>query len=233
MSRSGGESRRPRTTTLLLAALALGPLLPAIPGAAQPASPAPEPANEQVELNGTAYDVPPPWRGHRIDEIADPSGLVRLPAVLGGERGIYVTPETRDALVSMAAAAREDGIALEIDSGFRSVGFQKRLLEQLLAKGRPYANAVRWTAPPGYSEHVTGRAVDFVPSDAAFKDLPAYRWLRERASGFCFIESYPLGNAGGFEWEPWHWRHDAGCEPAQATPSTADPGAAATQVSFG
>ena len=95
-----------------------------------------------------------------------------------GELGIYVTPETRDAVVAMAAAARKQGIRLEVDSGFRSYGFQKRVLEGLLAKGRPFLNAIRWTAPPGYSEHITGRALDFVPSDADFKDVPAYEWLR-------------------------------------------------------
>ena len=179
-------------------------LLTAVPATAQPE----DPAHEQVELNGQLYDVPPPWRGNRIEDTADPSGLVRLPAPLTGELGIYVTPETRDAVVAMAAAAREDQIALSIDSGFRSFGFQKRILEKLLAEARPFLNAIRWTAPPGYSEHITGRAVDFVPSDADFKDVPAYQWLRKHAADFCFTESYPLGNAGGFDWEPWHWRYD-------------------------
>lgn len=179
-------------------------LLTAVPATAQPE----DPATEQVELNGAVYDVPAPWRGNRIEDTADPSGLVRLPAPLTGELGIYVTPETRDAVVAMAAAAREDQIALLIDSGFRSFGFQKRILEKLLAEGRPFLNAIRWTAPPGYSEHITGRAVDFVPSDADFKDTPAYQWLRRHAADFCFVEAYPLGNAGGFDWEPWHWRYD-------------------------
>ena len=167
-----------------------------------------EPAAERVELNGVVYDVPPPWRGNRIEEAADPAELVKVPGELTGELGIYVTSETRDAVVALAAAALEQGIRLEVDSGFRSYGFQKRVLEGLLAEGRPFLNAVRWTAPPGYSEHIAGRAVDFVPSDADFKDTPAYRWLKRHAAGFCFTESYPLGNAGGFDWEPWHWRYD-------------------------
>lgn len=179
-------------------------LLTAVPATAQPE----DPATEQVELNGAVYDVPPPWRGNRIEEAADPTSLARVPSEMTGELGIYVTPETRDAVVTMAAAAREQGIRLEVDSGFRSYGFQKRVLEGLLAEGRPFLNAVRWTAPPGYSEHITGRAVDFVPSDADFKDVPAYQWLRRHAADFCFTESYPLGNAGGFDWEPWHWRYD-------------------------
>ncbi len=190
-----------------LAAAGLCALLLALPAGVQPQDPA-GPTVERVELNGTPYDVPPPWRGNRIEAAADTSTLVAVPAELSGELGIYVTPETRDALVAMASAAREEGLQLQVDSGFRSYGFQKRVLEDLLADGRPFLNAVRWTAPPGYSEHMTGRAVDFVPSDADFKDVAAYRWLQDRAADFCFTESYPLGNAGGFDWEPWHWRYD-------------------------
>ena len=199
------RSRNPARCALVrggLCALLLG-----LPVAVVPQEPA-EPAVEQVELNGRLYKVPPPWRGNRITKAADPTALAKVPSDLTGEFGIYVTPGTRDAVVAMAAAAREQGIRLEVDSGFRSYGFQKRVLEGLLAGDRPFLNAVRWTAPPGYSEHITGRAVDFVPSDADFKDVPAYQWLKERAADFCFTESYPLGNAGGFEWEPWHWRYE-------------------------
>ncbi len=192
----------------LLAAVGLCALLQALPTAAQPQGSPEEPAVEQVELNGVLHDVPPPWRGHRIEKAADPADLVRVPVDLSGQLGIYVTPETGDALVAMASAAQEEGLQLQVDSGFRSYGFQKRILEGLLAEGRPFLNAVRWTAPPGYSEHMTGRAVDFVPSDADFKDVAAYRWLQDHAADFCFTETYPLGNAGGFDWEPWHWRYD-------------------------
>lgn len=204
--------------TGILAPVGLCFLLAAGPATAQPE----EPALEQVELNGVVYDVPPPWRGNRIEEAADPTELVRVPSELTGELGIYVTLETRNTVVAMAAAAREQGIRLEVDSGFRSYGFQERVLEGLLAGDRPFLNAVRWTAPPGYSEHITGRAVDFVPSDADFKDTPAYRWLQDHATGFCFTESYPLGNVGGFDWEPWHWRYD-NCEPAPGQPARTGP----------
>ncbi len=195
---------------MLLVAAALAVLLAEFaPAARAQESEADAEALEVVELNGQPFPVPPPWRGHRIDDVADPGDLVALPSELTGELGIHVTKATRTALVAMAAAAEDDGLHLQVDSGFRSFGFQKRILEGRLAKGRAFSNAVRWTAPPGYSEHVTGRAVDFVPSDADFRDSPAYRWLRQRAAEFCFVESYPFGNPDGFEWEPWHWRHEA------------------------
>jgi len=165
-------------------------------------------AVERVELHGVLHEVPPPWRGNRIKEVADPASLVRLPAAIAGELGIYVIPAARDALLKMAAEAAESQVVLQVDSGFRSFGFQKRILEGRLADGRSFLEATRWTAPPGDAGHMSGRVVDFVPRDATFKDAAAYDWLRQHAARFCFSESYPLGNEGGFEWEPWHWRFD-------------------------
>ena len=69
----------------------LGGVLLAVPAAAQPRGEAEAPA-EQVELSGELYDVPPPWRGNRIEAAADPATLVRVPAAWSGELGIYVTP---------------------------------------------------------------------------------------------------------------------------------------------
>ena len=116
-----------------------------------------------VACGGSDPEEPPAAATQPVaTEAADPTELVRVPSELTGELGIYVTLETREAVVAMAAAALEHGIGLEVDSGFRSHGFQKKVLEGLLAGGRPFLNAVRWTAPPGYSEHIAGRAVDGV-----------------------------------------------------------------------
>ena len=65
-------------------------------------------------------------------------------------------------------------------------------------------------APPGYSEHHTGRAVDIstVGSPALeveFDQTTAYAWLTENAAKFGYHLSYPLGNGWGYQYEPWHW----------------------------
>ncbi len=108
----------------------------------------------------------------------------------------------------MASEALKAGVHLEVDSGFRSYRYQKQVLEKAMADGVSFDVAVRWIAPPGYSEHITGRVVDFSPSDLTFSRTAAYAWLRANASFFCFGESYPETRAGGFSWEPWHWRHE-------------------------
>lgn len=170
------------------------------------ASNPPEP--ERVELHGVLYEVSPPWREKRIELSVDPSTLVPLPARFTREHKIYVTAGTRDAFAAMATAALEAGVHLEVNSGFRSYRYQKQLVEKRLAKGMSFNDAVRWIAPPGYSEHITGRAVDFVPTNRSFSRTAAYEWLRGNADAFCFSESYPETGAGGFLWEPWHWRYE-------------------------
>ena len=35
----------------------------------------------------------------------------------------------------------------------------------------------------------------------------AYRWLRQHAGQFGFVESYPRDNKFGVIAEPWHWCH--------------------------
>ncbi len=163
---------------------------------------------ETVVIDSTVYRVPPRWCGHKLDsaDIADRNRLVRLPQELCYENyRIYVLPETREALLKMAAAARKEGIMLIIDSGFRSAAYQRRIIERRLAEGESFEKIVRFVAPPGYSEHETGRAVDFVPSEALFAKTPAYQWLKKNAAAFHFYETYPESGNSLKPWEASHW----------------------------
>ena len=66
------------------------------------------------------------------------------------------------------------------------------------------------SAPPGCSEHHTGRAVDIgTPHckvlDEEFEQTEAFDWLVRFAGKFGFRLSYPRGNSCGYAYEPWHW----------------------------
>lgn len=175
----------------------------AVPAAAQECA-------DTVTIDSVAYRVPPPWCGKRLDDsqIADPDKLVRIPQEFTYQDwNIYVTPETRDAFVSMAKAAKKDGIRLKVDSGYRSAGLQTRLIKRRLHKGERFDKIAAMVAPPGYSEHETGTAVDLVPSEARFAHTDAYAWLRENAAKYGFRETYPEGKEDGVYWESWHWRY--------------------------
>ncbi|MBD3402451.1 hypothetical protein GF420_06125 [candidate division GN15 bacterium] len=163
---------------------------------------------DSVVIDSVSYQVPDIWCDRMVDstDLARPADLVRLPDTLTyQDYRIYVTPATRDAFVAMAEAAAEDSIVLQVDSGFRSKSFQRRLIARRLAEGKPFDSIARFVAPPGYSEHHTGRALDLVPSDPSFVDSPAYDWLCTHARNFGFIESYPEDSQQDIPWEPWHW----------------------------
>ena len=69
-------------------------------------------------------------------------------------------------------------------------------------------------APPGYSEHHSGRAIDIAsagspPMTQDFEQTPAFAWLSANAGRFGFVMSFPRGNPYGYVFEPWHWCYHA------------------------
>lgn len=122
----------------------------------------------------------------------------------------WLQPVARRAWGSMRDAAKADGISLELVSSFRSVADQNRILARKLRQGQSLQDILRVNAPPGYSEHHTGCAIDLaVPGEPvlteAFEGSPAFAWLLRHASRFGFRLSYPRANPFGFVYEPWHW----------------------------
>lgn len=125
-------------------------------------------------------------------------------------RDHLLAPEAAAAWREMKQAAQRDGINLWIVSAFRSVDRQFTLVSRKLDSGARLETVLTVSAPPGYSEHHSGRAVDIGTPESASLDLgfaetDAFQWLLHRASGFAFFLSYPAGNVYGYEYEPWHW----------------------------
>ncbi len=165
---------------------------------------------ETVTIDSVTYTVPARWVGKKLDsvQVADPSKLVRLPAELSYEDfRVYVTPDTRAAFVKMAAAAKKDSIDLIADSGYRSAEMQRRIFRRRLAEGKTFEQVSQFVAPPGYSQHQTGRALDLVPSEARFAHTRIYKWLKKHAGEYGFVESIPepAKGSGEWYWEAWHW----------------------------
>lgn len=133
------------------------------------------------------------------------------PVGLGTDgRDKMLTPQAARAWWAMRDAAAGEQIELLLISGFRSLDFQAALIRAKLQRGLPLAEVLHVNAPPGFSEHHTGRAVDIGAADCAaldvaFEQTPAFAWLQQHAAEFGFYLSYPLGNAAGFMYEPWHW----------------------------
>jgi D-alanyl-D-alanine carboxypeptidase len=133
------------------------------------------------------------------------------PVGLGTDgRDKLLVPGAAKAWRAMRDAAAMDGIALQLISAFRSVEFQAALIRAKLAGGQSIDDVLKVNAPPGYSEHHSGRAVDIGEAgcaalDDAFENTVAFGWLARHAASFGFGMSYPRDNPQGFLYEPWHW----------------------------
>jgi hypothetical protein len=118
-------------------------------------------------------------------ELAPPGALAAsgggYDGPLAERQGERMRPDVARAFDRMERAARADGIALLVVSGFRSDAEQAVL----------YARHPdpRWVAPPGRSLHRLGTELDLGPPSA-------YGWLAAHAGRFHFTLRYG--------WEPWH-----------------------------
>lgn len=164
--------------------------------------------DETVLIDSVEYAVSDRWCGKQIapEQMAQPTRMLLLPQELTFEDyRIYVAEDAGRAFVQMAASARSDSVTLIVDSGYRSVAYQTRIIARRLAGGQSFARIMAFVAPPGYSEHHTGQAFDLVPSDAGFADTEAYRWLSRNADRFGFKETLPPAVTDSAGWESWHW----------------------------
>lgn len=166
---------------------------------------------ETITIDSETYTIPPSWQGLKIGArpLSKPP-LVQVPPEFVKNGGtIYLLPEACKAFTTMAEAAKQNGIHLIIDSGYRSEWYQTKIFKRLMDKGKSFEEVARYVAPPGYSEHMLGLAVDFSPSDWRFVKSPVYPWLKEHGVQFGFAETYPEKAHNKRPWEPSHWRHHA------------------------
>ncbi len=114
----------------------------------------------------------------------------------------------------MANAATIDGITLVPLSGHRTIEDQEYLFFDVKEERvQVTAKRAEVSAPPGYSEHHTGYAIDIGDANAAhtnldvsFEDTAAFAWLQANAPRFSFELSFTKDNLQGISYEPWHWR---------------------------
>ena len=119
-------------------------------------------------------------------------------------------PVAARALKRLREAALTQNIVLEVISSFRSQKDQARILSRKRLFGQSWEQILAVNAPPGFSEHHSGCAIDFaVPGEMAlteaFEQSAAFAWLSKNATRFGFVLSSPRDNPCGFVYEPWHW----------------------------
>ncbi len=135
------------------------------------------------------------------------------------EPNIEVHIDMRDSLLKMREEAKKDGIYLVFLSGFRSINLQKDIFYSLKSiRNQEAAERARVSAPPGYSEHSTGFAIDIGDAtqretdfETEFEKTRAFRWLIKNAAKYHFKLSFEKDNKY-IDYEPWHWRYEGSIE---------------------
>jgi len=121
-------------------------------------------------------------------------GQVDLVRVVGTHRQIeVVSAQTRDAFLGLVGAARADGVAVGLNSGFRSWPEQKQLYDGYMRGLAGYNLASR----PGNSNHQNGVAFDFDVGGGGSN--PTYLWLQKHATKHGFVRTVKS--------EVWHWEY--------------------------
>ena len=130
--------------------------------------------------------------------------------------GIYVHKDIYDNFKEMQSKAAQRGISLKLLSGYRSIDLQRDIFYQNKSiRNQTAIERSRDSAPPGYSEHSTGYAIDVgdgnYPNthfEVEFEQTPAFKWMKRFASKYHFVLSFPPNNKQGVTYEPWHWRFE-------------------------
>jgi D-alanyl-D-alanine carboxypeptidase len=147
---------------------------------------------------------------HSLPEGYEPEDLVELRpgSYEVGRKGLKLRRAAAEALETMAAAARSDGVILTASSAYRSYEYQVQVYNRIVGEiGREAAD--RESARPGCSQHQTGLALDFGSIDDSFAQTRAGRWIVENAGRFGWSLSFPDGyeDLTGYRWESWHYRY--------------------------
>lgn len=119
-------------------------------------------------------------------------------------------PTAKAAFVQLLADMQAQGYAISQNySGFRSYDTQAMLYQNYVARDGQ-ANADRYSARPGYSEHQTGLAFDVLDASGQLLEEPsAAYWLSTNAHRYGFVVRYQPGKEAitGYMAESWHLRY--------------------------
>jgi D-alanyl-D-alanine carboxypeptidase len=152
--------------------------------------------------------------GHFPYPEADPKGMVAVAP------GLLLAPDAARSFLEMELAAATEGINLIPISAFRPISLQKDLFFNVKAeRNQSSIERAQVSAPPGFSEHSTGYAIDIgdqsqpqMNLSPGFVHTRAYQWLKANAARYQFVLSFPENNPQAVNFEPWHWRYEGNTE---------------------
>lgn len=151
---------------------------------------------------------------YTLSETYTPENLrnIELSYAYGDEGENKLIDYAYDKFLELWQAANEQGFYLMVTSSYRDYESQKEIYDyRVSTQGERKADET--AARPGHSEHQTGLVIDMTsktePLADSFSNSEAYKWLKENAYKYGFIERYPEGKTylTGYSPESWHWRY--------------------------
>ena len=135
------------------------------------------------------------------------------------EPHIWVHKDMSQSLIRMRNDAKKEGVNLVFLSGYRSIKLQEEIFYSLKSvRNQNASERARVSAPPGYSEHSTGFAIDIGDAnyrekdfEVEFENTEAFEWLKMNAAKYHFKLSFKKNNKY-IDYEPWHWRYEGSIE---------------------
>ena len=177
--------------------------------------PTPEPTVDPAVFTDTDSLLVVANKKHKLPDGYVPPDLVTPEIAM--TQACTIRAVAAEAMKQMAEAAAADGVTLMISSAYRGEDYQRQLYNNYSASyGSETADTI--SSRPGYSDHQTGLAADFVEGDgslnginfnASFENTASGNWLRDHAHEYGFIMRYPKDKQDitGYAYEPWHFRY--------------------------
>lgn len=168
--------------------------------------PAPPASDVALTVLDRSYALP---ASYAPDDLVPASSA----GLTGGSGTKLVRSVVVEDLAAMAAAWREAGLSMIVESAYRSYANQAATFDAWESR-LGYAGALVRSARPGHSEHQLGTAIDVTSpgwggrfGDWAI-DSAEGAWMAENAWRYGFVMSYPAGSEAQtcFSYEPWHYR---------------------------
>jgi LAS superfamily LD-carboxypeptidase LdcB len=123
-------------------------------------------------------------------------------------------------LNKLLADAKKEGLDFKVSSGYRSYSDQEITFNYWVnqeiqkhpgwTRVQAEAEANKYSAKPGYSEHQLGTTVDILAQDTNYEfnsdpNSKSAKWIEANAAKYHFYVSYKYGSTM-YNYEPWHIR---------------------------
>ena len=209
-------SVQPQAAERLVGESAARPAPPEIPARYRPALvddycidrdlPATIPDDPALTVLDRSYALPPTFVPDDLVPASD-AGFT------GSSGAMQVSGALIADLAALRAASAAEGLALEVESGYRSYDDQLATYADWVDRIGVEGAAAR-TARAGHSEHQLGTAIDFVSPgwSGRFGDWAVESaegaWVAEHGWEYGFVMSYRADDleASCYGYEPWHYR---------------------------